>query len=578
MWTGGSESKDYSTELTKERIDNMKLKQIFGALLSVAVLTTTVAMPQMTVYAVSTFASANEFLEDVIDVALTEIDSSTKDAAVATTMTKFSVADDAVSFNGSVIGYWDSSTSNTLYADAGKTIEIITETANGYEAKPSVLYTILNDVNSNIVENYVPTSSDWSKIIGKYDITLGDITIPAGQWLKAGSIEAEMPVTTGPTSGGINLSTATGLKGEQVGGIYEDDSILYFSWYIDSNGMLYIQDGLSTVYVALQGNPSKLTWYGLSIATNGTESGTSLSSGYYGQKAADYPTLKVHLVPNYGKGIDDTRSSLMTVATMEFLDGSSRIVYYRDTTSASALATIGGLRKYDDSTVLNTEDVTTGKAYGVAYFLGSQCTATSTAELKTEHIGMFNNCTTSKKTIGNQTLTRRLSTLADLSATDTVEIKTNGWTVNGGVDIDQYLGSQSLLNAGDTADIAAVADIDALKFHVIVPTTLPIYVDDANVTYVADNADITNKSGAAVKLTDVKITPVAESGWTMVDTTPSSEIGANEFTFSTTIEKNRVLTISEVYPFEYRAKLSPTTEASTSLELATVMVTVDWAD
>lgn len=565
MWTGGGESKDYSTELTKERIDNMKLKQIFGALLSVAVLTTTVAMSQMTVYAVSTFASANEFLEDVIDVALTEIDSSTKDAAVATTMTKFSVADDAVSFNGSVIGYWGSSTSNTLYADAGKTIEIITETANGYEAKPSVLYTILNDVNSNIVENYVPTTADWSKIIGKYDVTLGDVTIPADQWVNV--TPDTDPLVNGKT---INFTKLFNVKPTEMGPLgNRDKTVQLMSYIIDGNGELYLSEYLYVITSDYTSGPKcSLNKLGNTALEQSdfTKSGTGYSHG-------NMSYLRAGLTQN-----EDTANRIV-ICFYETDTANSNYSYLPDAYIAEAY---GNYVKVSDPALKYTGDLTDVTDVGILYMspeqFGPLYYANSTAIIGQTHNKMFESYSCSKRTRGNQKLTRRLSTLAGLSATDTVEVKATGWTVNGGVDIDQYLGSQSLLNAGDTADIAAVADIDALKFHVIVPTTLPIYVDDANVTYVADNADITNKSGAAVKLTDVEITPVAESGWTMVDTTPSSEIGANEFTFSTTIEKNRVLTISEVYPFEYRAKLSPTTEASTSLELATVMVTVDWAD
>lgn len=102
-------------------------------------------------------------------------------------------------------------------------------------------------------------------------------------------------------------------------------------------------------------------------------------------------------------------------------------------------------------------------------------------------------------------------------------------------------------------------------------------MDASNVTYVADNANIVNKSGAPVQLTEVTIEPEADSGWTFVSGKPSPNIGDNEFNFSTTIEKAKVLNINETYPFTYMANLSPTTESSTSLELAKVMVTVDWA-
>ena len=549
----------------------MQLRQIIGALLSTSVLTTTVVMPQTTVYAASTFASATEFLEAVVDTALMEIDSPSKDTAVTTTMSKFAVTGDVVSFNGSIIGYWDSSASNTLYADVGKTTEIIEETANGYEVSPTLLHTILNDVNSNIVENYVPATSDWSKIIGKYDVTLGDITIPASQWvnMEVDDVNSD-PLTNNKA---LDIFTLTGKKGSDLSTSSTDDSVFVMAYLIDQNGDLYLGDYiLSSRLFDSEYYPfgNSITYGNLSIGTYPYTGGYSTSS-----KISQCPYIKVALKPTSDTSELACRFYTTSVA------GDKR--YQHHTGNGDSITY--KLLKVDNPQIKNATPYAEAKKIGIVWFYGKQM-PTGVTDLGNNsrafidaHVKMFESRSSSKLVKGNQKLTRRLSVVATLLSTDTVTVTPTNWTVNGyDNNIDNYIINQQIYNAGDTADISAIADIEALKFHVIVPTTLPIYVDDANVTYVADNADITNKSGAAVKLTDVDIVPVADSGWTMVDATPSPEIGAKEFTFATTIEKNRVLAVNEVYPFEYSAKLSPTTEACMNLELATVLVTVDWAE
>lgn len=544
----------------------MKLKQILGALMCAPVLASTAVFPQTTVYAVSTFASATEFLADVVDVALTEINSPTKDTAIATTMTKFSVTGDEVFFNGTTLGYWDSSNSNTLYADAGKTTEIITETADGYEVKPSVLHTILNDVNSNIVENYVPTSTDWSKIIGKYDVTLGGVTIPADQWVTKMDLCPTTGDYTAPNSKTYytNLSSIMGITGPDIKQVLSGTSIpVLTTWLIGPDGELYIGDEIFAINVS-----SNHFQYTTDSLSTGVTEGTIGKPGNRYSSPADFPIMRVALFQYDKDGNDNTVPNLS--------------INFTDVTCTNAndvlMSKSSSMYRVDDPSIEKTCALSEAKAYGFLYLTGDQVGARGKDAFRTKHLAMLDSYSTSKRVVGNQLLARRLGVLTDLLATDTVEVKSNGWTVNGDANIDQYLGNQSLLNAGDTADISAVADIDALKFHVVVPTSLPIYVDDSNVTYVADNADIINKSGAAVKLTGVDIIPNENSGWTMVDRAPVNVLEGHEFKFDTTIELNRVLDISETYPFQYSAKLSPTAEATNSLELASVMVTVDWAD
>ena len=164
----------------------------------------------------------------------------------------------------------------------------------------------------------------------------------------------------------------------------------------------------------------------------------------------------------------------------------------------------------------------------------------------------------------------------DLDVTDTVIINPNGWTVYGLN--DSHIGNQALDTAGSTADVPVYVDADAMSFRVIVPTSLPVYIDTEGVTYVADNAGIENQSNASVKLVDIDIQPTVDSGWTMVDTKPSAIRDAKEFMLTTSLTKDAVITRDTIFPFTYNAALSPITNGIQKLDLASVLITIDWAD
>lgn len=154
------------------------MKKVLSLLLSISLLATIFAVPT---FAVSTYASAAEFISAAINSALGGIESDGLDAAVTAVNGYFTNAGDVVSYKGSVVGYWENS---ALYADAEHTQVLVQETEDSsYTWDPTFLDTVLGDVNNSIVEHYVPTTNDWTKIIGKYDINLGDATIPADQWI-----------------------------------------------------------------------------------------------------------------------------------------------------------------------------------------------------------------------------------------------------------------------------------------------------------------------------------------------------------------------------------------------------------
>lgn len=554
----------------------MNMKRIVSSVLTATILSTTIVIPS---YAEESFSTAKDFLSDVIDVSTSEVESQTLVTAKETILNNISVSGDEVFYDGMSIGYWYSDDSSKLFTDTTKTSTVISPDTEGYIVAPSLLHDMLYDLNELLEDNYVPSTTDWSKIIGKYDVTLGDITIPADQWLKADSF---YDVTSDATTSAIqwNLTKSIGINADNVGMAYGSNSVHAFAWLIDDAGELYIQDGLIGIATTSDASSPWVSYSELTTASG--EPYAFIASGSKSTPSSSIPYIQCGIInatsansaETYGPTSDSTNTRLAAI----FFTTDATATKYGKTFSyiyPNSSSTL--LRKLSDPSVTNACEIGNAKAYGMVYMLGSQIGATNSATLHQKHLAMFDSYSTSKLVRGNQKLTRRLSALTSLLPTDTITVKSTGWTINGHDDIDVYISDQSLDNAGDTADIAAVADIDALKFHVVVPTSLPIYIDDANVTYVADNADVTNKSGAAVKITDVDIVPKQDSGWTMVDGTPTKNIEGHEFNFTTTIEKDKVLDVDEVYPFQYSAKLSPTAESSNSLELASVLVTVDWA-
>lgn len=539
----------------------MSIKKIVSSVVSATLLATSFTLPS---YAEESFSTAQEFLTDVISLSTSEVESQSLDAAIEAAINKVTTVGDEVFYDGTSIGYWYSDSSSTLWTSESKEATAITTDTNGYTVSPSILYDILYDVNDKLEDNYVPATSDWSKIIGKYDITLGGITIPASQWVEIEA--ASKPIDENKT---VNLSSLTGVYGSNLSTYMGANTVYAMAWLVSSSGDLYLQEQILGAWK--DGNPANF-WAGREDTLTASMYRNTANANTY-----TYPSGNQYAV-RYD-ALDLLKAGLTNHGTGLYVN-----FYITDTINSTIYRiqnadTNYSLRSIKDTVTVYEDDISSAKKYGIVYFTGSQLTSEAINSFHTVHLKMFEEYSSSKLVKGNQKLTRRLSALATLLPTDTVTVTATNWTVNGHDNsIDNYITDQDINNAGDTADISAVADIDALKFHVIVPTSLPIYVDDSNITYVANNADIINKSGAAVKLTEVNIVANAESGWTMVDGSPTKEMEGHEFNFSTTIEQAKVLDVSEVYPFQYMAHLSPTTEASSSLELATVMVTVDWAN
>ena len=538
----------------------MKLKALLCAGLMLA---TSIIIPSE-VYAETTYASASELITDAIEVAVTGVTSTTYDTAISNMQGKITMSGDMVSYDGTPIGYWYSDNSDTIWSDSGRTSTVLTPTDDGvWEFKPAVLQDILTDFNNDLIENVVPATEDWSKIIGKYDITLGNVTIPADDW---------HPLD-------INNDDSYYYLSKDIGFTFTDESwrhqgiITVTPYIIDDEGQLFVSGDMYLFSYETTAVPAYIHSYGSSDEK--TNLGSYLS-GYATYAGADYPYLAIQLEAPSGDNEIVLWPGFSSNSTLSDL----RFAYRVDNgTNGSILYNINDETQVFDGDFSTCEGgvFTTVYKEGFAYNNGY-----TQAYITNYHNNIFSNVSSSKKQIGNTLLKQRLSKFSALTADDTVEVSSIGWTVIGlggeEQNFDTYFGTQGILNAGDTADIAAVADAEALAFYVVAPTSLPVYMDSKGVISVATNASIENKSAASVTLTSVKIEPKAESGWTMVQTTPSRKRDTNEFTFSTSLVADTAIDTGAEHPFTYAVDLSPTTEGFESLDLASVLVTVDWTE
>lgn len=536
----------------------MQMKKLCSGVLAATLLTAVLTVSQSVVFAESVFADATSFLTDVIEVALTDVTATTKADAIAYMQSKISMSGDAVLYDGSTIGYWYSDASSTLYSDAARTDTLVATSGSGYAVDPTVLSLLAADVNSQIVETYTPTTSDWSKIIGKYDVTLGDITIPAEQWIDVTPtiVEGDVPNV------GINFSQLTGIYSDtslvNTTSSWPLNSLVFIGWLVDENGDLYISNGAA----GLSRNGTQMNLYGEAVSgemTRLVSYGTGTSS-----------TAPIIKVGNYVTSINGEQNGLLTKIYRTDASGT-----YLGSWSIAGEEYRAKMLKCDGSGQVYAKSYTQAKRSGVLWFK-SPCN--SSTLFHTLHVNMYRGNSSSKQVSGSALLTRRLTKLSALTAADVLTINASGWYVNGTTNFDFYLGSQQMAAAGDTADIDAVAEIAPLCFNVVVPTTLPLYIAEDGTVSTATNATVENKSNAAVVMTDIVITGKGESGWTLVAADPSAVRDAKEFTFTTSLRRDTVLTRGEVLPFTYNAELSPMTAGADSLDLATVSVTVDWAD
>lgn len=524
--------------------------------LALAAVLTLGLIPTLPSYAVTTYASPADLIEDVVEVALTGVTSPTKGDALTEMKGKITLTGDEVFYDGTSIGYWYSDDSSTIYTTESQVdTVVVSDGSSGWEVEPLIFEDILADVNEDLIENVVPTTADWSKIIGKYDVTLGELTIPADQWIET------TPASTIDVSTSVNITDLCGIPSSDMDN-YLGDNTLYIGSYTLKDGKLYVQPGLIHVYM----NTNNRSWGFVTIELNSVSTyclfstitnGTAFESAFNTLRAG--VNLYNNSIPYTAMFLSDTLGTVSTklvtypAAAMDYgvniANPTERMSYYSDT----------------DRT-------------GIFYATGYQMDVSTSDEVKSKWTQCFTSQSSSKKVIGNTALTKRLAKLSNLAASDTIVFTTSGWTVNGLEDLDSYISTSILTEAGQSATMDGAVEIEELNFKVVVPSTLPMVADSEGNVQVASNASIDNKSNAKVKITGLEIEANSESGWTMVGSNPSKTRGANEFTFGTSLSIGDEIAKGDALEFTYNADLSPAEQGVDSVDLVTLTITLDWAE
>lgn len=182
--------------------------------------------------------------------------------------------------------------------------------------------------------------------------------------------------------------------------------------------------------------------------------------------------------------------------------------------------------------------------------------------------------TAQKTIVGDKQLEAKI---ASIPSTGMMTITSTGWTAQSSTAAKDK-GKITLTNAGDSADVGGTVTFEEMNFKVIVPASLPMTADpNGNVT-TANNAVIINESNAPVQITKLEIKENSSSGWTMVSGTPSDTRGANEFNFATSLNVGDVIEQGEELPFTYKAHISPVAEDTTTADIVTLTLTIDWEE
>ena len=543
----------------------MRIKNI---LMASVVAITSISLPTLA-NAETSYATPQELLIEALEVAVSGVESTTYDEALDYVESLITVNGSEVSYDGDVIGYWDFTNSDTLFADSAFIDKVLSNGGtNIWEFDPEILSPMLTDFNNKLVETVIPTTEDWSKIIGKYDVTLGDYTIPAEQWVPLTICDPyNEPIVSKEY---VDLTKVAGINTSSFG--WKTDSLITITYAIDTNGKLYLQNDL-LMYSGFG------TWYCVyvnHIDASKEEEGWATEQPHRGS----LPYLKVGITGvNCNAGLRTLVYATNATDSTYNMNYTNYVYAYQESVQDGRLLLVGN--PVIERTI-NEELTQAGIIYLKPEQWGISCDEKD--DVKDVFTKFFTQTPqSSKQQIGNTTLKQRLSKFSSLVEGDTIEVTPTAWTIRGlggdESDFDTFLGSKDIVAPGEETSIPATADIEALAFKVVLPTSLPIYVDELNKVSVATNATIKNESGAAVIVNSVSIEAKPDTGWTLLTSgTPSKARDAKEFTFTTDLAADTVLTVAEERPFRYNAELSPSTEGVEQLDLAEVLVTIDWAE
>lgn len=528
--------------------------KVISALLSGALFITT--LTPISASAETTYATVNDFIEDVMKIATSNITSTTKEEAIDNVVNNITITGDEVFYEGNSIGYWYSDDSDTLYSDLGKTSTLIDNNGTGYIVDSALLSDFLTDINGELVEKYEPTSTDWSKIIGKYDVTLGNTTIPVDNWVD---------ITDVTNSNYINISRITGVTIKKGSTTW----IMAFSWLVDENGELYISSGIEGVGSTID----RYSKIGIIKHTSGSTYGDIASSfsilnssqGIYCDNGYHWITLDASTTAS----VIDPTFSISKDATLNDKQ-----------TGRADDESFNTFRNINDPSLVYTGTIDEAKSCGIAYYTLNGLTAyddSSELVFMNNHNNFWTTFEASQTVTGNTLLTKRLSKISNLNSTDTLTISSNGWEING-IDVDTFLGTQENTVAGGATDMGVNIEVETKNFKAVLPTTLPVFVNRDGTIVTATNAAIKNESNDDIIITDLEINARPGGDWTLVNTTPSQEASAKEFSFSTSLNIGNVINKDAELSFTYTAAFSPSIYDCENLDAATVTVTLDWAD
>lgn len=538
----------------------MKLKRIIASALAGVMLAASLAAQP--IGAVNTFDSPASLIAALATQSLAGITSSTMDTALSTLASDVTLSENTVLYKGNVLGYWFADASDKMYADAERTTAVIEETANGFNVSPTTLRTILADVNNNLKEVSQFTDeeiTDWSSLIGKYDIRLGSTTIPASQWI-------DLTPSADPYADGNTVNAFKPIGYDNIGAATDSKHLTVMGWAIDTEGNLYLSDEIRRVQYGVESGGGKSAVYYCSVDSTTTQIGGLGQWAYFDSaNPTDYPYLAV--------GLRNTATALYSEL---YVTNSAKLATKTAYTKVNLLID-PNLRKANEASVVYSGDTTALKRQGAVIISGTQLPSASDTAYHKAHLAMFGGQQATYTEVGNSLLSRRLDKLSSMAASDSLAVSADGWTVNGSTPIEEYLASSEF--TGDPAEGASMgsyAEFEPLSFKVVVPTNLPVYVSALGEVSTASNATIFNKSNAAIKINTVAVEASSTTNWTLVDENPSDVRGANEFTFTTSLTPGTSIAHDEALPFTYSAKLSPVARDTNIADLAVVKVTFDW--
>lgn len=521
----------------------MKIKNIL--------LAATLTVTNLSICAIPASAETYASPAELIVAAATDAVAGVSDTAYTSELTalldNITVTDNMVFYKNRPIGLWYDDSPEAIYTDINRTNTMLLNTGDDtWEISPAFLSLIMEDIDIDLIETDLSNDVNWNNLVGTYGITLGDTHFTFSQFPYVSIVEENDTA--------INNGSCFDLKKYNcdITNLTENVSSLGFIAYIiDNNGDLYLHNQATSIFKDFNGAQVEGAFYEIGGTSGRLYWGMkSDTSGYAVKGYGNYKYPKLII-----RELSDGTAVVVPVLTDE--NGASDEYLKGFINNSVTYDNKGKFLKMGDPTVTYSGDFSDVRAGFIIY---------DACENLIDSTALSNMLTKNA----------RSTKFYDLDVTDTVVINPNGWTVYGLN--NSYTSSQALSAAGSTADVPVYVDADAMSFRVIVPTSLPVYIDTEGVTYVADNAAIENQSNASVKLVDIDIQPTVDSGWTMVNTKPSAVRDANEFSLETSLTKDAVITRGAIFPFTYNAALSPITNGIQKLDLASVLITIDWAD